>query len=94
MTLKEIAHAFNMSVDDFAKCIGYTRQSLYDKTSVKKTFRAKAAISLLRFLNDSMLQQEMEQLNKRLYCRKQAIEELKRLLLDGETKMDGGNEDV
>ena len=85
MNLKEIANAFEMSVDDFAKCIGYTRQSLYDKTSVKKTARAKAAISLLRFLNDSMLQQEMEQLNKRVHCRKQAIEAFRRLILgDGD----------
>lgn len=85
MNLKEIANAFEMSVDDFAKCIGYARQSLYDKTSVRKTARAKSAISLLRFLNDSMLQQEMEQLNKRVSYRKQAIEEFERLLLgDGD----------
>lgn len=85
MTLKEIAKAFDMSVDDFAKCIGYTRQSLYDKTSVRKTARAKAAISFLRFLNSSMLQQEMETANKRYSDRFKAVEEFRRLLLkDGE----------
>ena len=83
MNLKEIANAFEMSVDDFAKCIGYTRQALYDKTSARKTTRAKAAISLLRFLNDSMTQQEFEQLNKKTACRRQAIEEFRRLLLGG-----------
>lgn len=85
MELKEIATAFDMSVDDFAKCIGYTRQSLYDKTSVKKTARTKAAISILRFLNTSMLQQEMEQANQRFSVRRRAIEEFRRLFLkDGE----------
>ena len=85
MGLKEIANAFEMSVDDFAKCIGYTRQSLYDKTSVRNTARAKAAISLLRFFNDSMRQQEIEQMNQRFSCRKQAIEAFRQLLLgDGD----------
>ena len=82
MTLKEIATAFDMSVEDFAKCVGYTRQSLYDKTSVKKTARAKAAISLLRFLNDSMLQEEMEKVRQRYTHRRIAIVELGRLLME------------
>ena len=85
MTLKEIATAFDMSVEDFAKCVGYTRQSLYDKTGVKKTARAKVAISLLRFINDSMLQEEMEKVKQRYATRKTAIGEFGRLLLgDGD----------
>ena len=82
MTLKEIANAFDMSVEDFAKCVGYTRQSLYDKTSVRKTARAKAAISLLRFLNDSMLHEEMEKVKQRHAARLMAIEAFGRLLLE------------
>lgn len=85
MTLKEIAKAFDMTVDNFAKCIGYTRQSLYDKTSVRKTARAKAAISFLRFLNTSMFQQETETANQRFVLRKKAVEEFGRLMLmDGD----------
>lgn len=86
MTLKEIAKAFDMSVDNFAKSIGYTRQSLYDNTPVRNTGRAKAAISLLRFLNYSMLQAETELAHKRFETRKKAIEEFKQLILkDGES---------
>ena len=77
MTLKEIAKTFDMSVDDFAKCTGYSRQALYLKPSVRNTARAKAAISLLRFLNDSMMQQEMEKVKQRASERRKSIEEFK-----------------
>ena len=82
MTLKEIANAFDMTVDDFAKCVGYTRQSLYDKTSVRKQARAKAAISLLRFLNSSMLQEDMAKASQRCATRRRAIEAFGRLFLE------------
>ena len=82
MTLKEIAKAFEMSVDDFAKCIGYTRQALYDKTSVKKTIRAKAAVSFLRFLNDSMFRDETEKVNQRFFARSRAIDAFRRMMIE------------
>ena len=85
MTLKEIAKAFDMSVDDFAKCTGYSRQALYCKPSVRNTARVKATISLLRFLNDSMMQQEMGKVQQRASERRKAIEEFKMWLLgDGD----------
>ena len=85
MNLKEIANAFDMSVYDFAKCTGYTMQSLYCKPSVRKTARAKATISLLKFLNDSMTQQEMENVRQRALERRKAIEEFRMWLLgDGD----------
>jgi hypothetical protein len=85
MTLKEMAKAFEMSVDDFAKCIGYTKQALYNKTSVRKTNRAKAAVSFLRFLNDSMFRDETEKVNQRFFARQRAVEAFRKMMLgDGD----------
>ena len=85
MTLKEIAKAFEVSVDDFAKCIGYTRQALYSNTQIRNTARAKAAISFLRFLNDSMFREETEKVNQRFFARKRAIEAFRiKMLGDGD----------
>lgn len=85
MELREIAKAFGMTVDEFAKCVGYTRQALYCKTPFRNTARAKAAISFLRFLNTSMLQEEMGKANQRFATRRNAIEQFGLLLLkDGD----------
>lgn len=80
MVLKEITMAFGMTVEQFAKRTGYTRQHLYQST-LKPTTRAKAAIASLRDLNDLMFKMEQEEAQRRFEARSKAVKEFEQLIL-------------
>lgn len=66
--LKQIAKSFNMSVSQFAKKTGYTRQALYQalENGVCST-RLNATIDMLKMISDTMYNAELEkvQLDKK-----------------------------
>lgn len=81
MVVNEIARAFGMTVDQFAKRIGYTRQALYD--GIRMTTRAKAAITNLRDLNALMYKMEQEEAQRRFDARENAVKEFEQKIMKG-----------
>ena len=81
MKLNDIARAFGMTIDQFAKCIGYSRQNLY--SGIRMTTRAKAAISNLHNLNGIMFRIEQEEAQRRYEARENAVKEFEQLILKG-----------
>lgn len=83
MTIKEIAHAFDMTVCELAKYIGYTRQALYSG-DVGNTVRSRAAVRHLDSLSRSMLQEEHRAAVLRFDARTEAVAALREMLMDEE----------
>lgn len=76
MNLKDVAWAFDMTVEKLAKFMGYTRQGLYDAVSRNKRLRGgkyNAAIEKLSLLNEQMTQVEKETALRNYEKRKNAI---------------------
>ena len=81
MTLPKIARKFEMTVEELAKHIGYSRQALYSKECFKDADRKAAAISKIRALNAQMYQQERKAAANRFRARARAVKELELNLL-------------
>ncbi len=75
MELKQIARAFNMSIEQLAKVLGYTRQSLYYPNG-KQKHRVEAAICNLHNLAILMYNQEQEEAKRNFEAREKAVQEL------------------
>jgi hypothetical protein len=83
MTLPKIARKFEMTVDELAKYMGYSRQALYSKGCFKDADRKAAAIAKIRALNAQMYQQERKAAANRFRARARALKELEQNLLHG-----------
>ena len=81
MTLPKIARKFGMTVEELAKCMGYSRQALYSKDCFKDEGRKAAAIAKIRSLNAQMYQQERKAAANRFRSRARALKELEKNLL-------------
>lgn len=85
MDIGEIARAFNMTVAQFAKFVGYSRQALY-QNDIRISHRSKAMLHHLKELNARMLQMDQEEAKRRCEERIRAIDEFeKRILKAGDT---------
>lgn len=82
MELKQIARAFNMTIEQLAKIMGYTRQSLYYPNG-KQKHRVEAAICNLHNLAVLMFQHEQEEAKRRFEAREKAVQELEWYLKGG-----------
>lgn len=94
MTLPKIARKFEMTVEELAEYIGYSRQALYSKGCFKDADRKAAAIAQIRALNAQMYQQERKTAALRFRSRARAVRELEKTLLrqedaEGVTGKDG-----
>lgn len=75
--LKEICRVFEMSITDFAKLIGYTRQGLYNAVNGKSSHgRMYSSMKLLKRESDLIYQKEIEMADQRRKDRENAITEL------------------
>lgn len=72
MTIKDIAAAFDMSIDGFAALIGYTRQALY-AGKISNIGRAFAALEKLAAYNEAAYNIEMARVSARRDQREAAI---------------------
>lgn len=81
MTLPKIARKFDMTVDELAKYMGYSRQALYSMGCFKDADRKAAAIDKIRALNAQMYQQERKAAANRFRSRARAVKELEKHLL-------------
>lgn len=83
MTLKEVAHSFNMNLSEFSHYTGYSRQGLnYMFKSNKRVCsnRYRAMIKQLRILNDLLYEIEMDKLKAIKDNREKIIEQLEKRL--------------
>ncbi len=80
MTTREIAVAFGMSVDQFARTIGYSRQALY-QNEIRMTPRAENAIADLSELNHAMFKMETEEARRKFEAREKAVKEFEQRIL-------------
>jgi hypothetical protein len=81
--IKAIAGAFGMSVTDFVKFTGYSRQALYqalDGANGVCTPRLKATIDHLKFASESMHNQDISEARIQKNIRDKAIGELEKFL--------------
>lgn len=77
VNLKEICRVFEMSITDFAKLIGYTRQGLYNAVNGKSSRdRMYASMKTLKRESDLTYQKEIEMADMRRKDRENAITEL------------------
>lgn len=77
VNLKEICGAFELSITDFAKLIGYTRQGLYSAIAGKSSHgRMYSAMKKLKRESDLIYQKEIELANQRRKARENAITEM------------------
>ena len=77
VNLKEVCAVFQMSITDFAKLIGYTRQGLYNAVNGKSSRdRMYASMKLLKRESDLTYQKEIEMADQRRNDREKAITEL------------------
>ena len=83
MIVAPIAKKFGMTVDQLAKCMGYSRQALYSTECFKNANRNAAAIAKIRSLNAQMYQQEREEALRRFKARERAVKALERKLSQG-----------
>lgn len=83
MSVAPIAKKFGMTVDEFAKCIGYSRQALYSPECFKSAARNAVAIAKIRSLNAQMYQQERDAALRRFKARERAVKTLENKLLQG-----------
>lgn len=75
--LKIIARAFDMSVTNFSKFIGYTRQALYNATNGKSSNnRMYASMRMLKRESDLIYQADLERAESKKKDRENAITEL------------------
>lgn len=75
--LKEVCAVFEMSITDFAKLIGYTRQGLYNAVNGKSSRnRMHSSMKLLKRESDLIYQKEIEMADQRRKDRENAITEL------------------
>lgn len=87
MSLKDIAKAFSMSIDQFATFIGYSRQALYGKP--KYSAKSREAVIKLRQLNDALYDTDVKMAEIRHWKRDAAINELQKLFMDGGVSKNG-----
>lgn len=83
MNLPQIASKFEMTVEELAKCMGYSRQALYSKDCFKDADRKAAAIEKIRTLNAKMYQQERAEALRRFNARERAVKELEQKISQG-----------
>ena len=92
MTLKEIAKAFRLNVDEFAGLLGYTKQALYyitkNKTGINKG-RFNSALDYLEVLSKDMHQLDIDEANLQRLIRQHAIEELRKCGEEALARMKG-----
>lgn len=80
MTVKEVAKAFDMSVNQIAMISGYSRQGLYDVISgrgTKNANRFNAFIDHLSFISQSKYQQDIAEAKIQANTRDKILEILK-----------------
>ena len=88
MKIIDIARTFDMSVDQFAKYIGYSRQALY-QNDIRMTPKARIAIERLEQLHSSKEREEMLAVKTRSLSREKAMDEFMDRLLYGGVKING-----
>jgi len=77
VNLKKICRVFDMSITDFAKLIGYTRQGLYNAVNGKSSRdRMHVSMKMLKRESDLIYQKEIEMADQRRKDRENAITEL------------------
>jgi len=80
MTVKELANAFGMNVNEFASISGYSRQGLYDVIENNKPVnmvRFNAFIDHLQLCSDSIHGQDIAQARIEKNVRDKLIEQLR-----------------
>lgn len=80
MTVKEIAKAFNMSVNQLTMISGYSKQGLYDvieSNGNKNANRFNAFIDHLSFISQSQYQQDISEARIQVNTRDKILEILK-----------------
>lgn len=88
MTLREIARAFNMTVAEFSKYIGYTRQALYGNNL--NYMRVKTAIRLLYFLKQKQYEEGLKKSAERADKQEEAIREFGKMFGYDAGEVEGG----
>ena len=81
MTLKQIAKAFRLNVDEFAGLLGYSKQALYDITKAKTGInkgRFNSTLGYLEVLSKDMHKLDIDEANLQKLIRQRAIEELRK----------------
>ena len=86
MTIKQIANAFDMTVKEFCKYIGYSRQALYQRDLNQS--RAKAIARLLCLRNKEQFEAEIQRAKERFIEREKAAKEFEQIFC-GEALKDG-----
>lgn len=87
MSLKDIAKAFCMSIEQFATVIGYSRQALYGNP--KYSAKSREAIIKLRKLSHALYDADIKMAEVRNQARDTAICELQKLFMDGGVSKNG-----
>ena len=78
MNIQTIARTFGMTIDQFAKHTGYSRQAFYQK-SIRNTAKSQQMIRDLKRLERSMFELDIEKAKDRSDARLRAIEELEKM---------------
>ena len=81
--LQEISHSFGMDISEFCKCIGYSRQMLYQAScgmSNMNPGRLAVAIYKLEVLNEKILEKDIEMAKEEHNKRCRLLSELERRL--------------
>lgn len=87
MSLKDIAHTFCMSIEQFASFIGYSRQALYCKP--KYSAKSREAIVKLRKLSNALYDADIQMAEVRHQARNASICELQKFFMDGGVSKNG-----
>lgn len=77
--IKDMASAFNMTVKEFAECIGYSRQSLYQAACGTTTLgkrRLAVSQSKLDMMNKALYEGEKREAKERFLQRSKMIDSL------------------
>ena len=82
MNIRTIARAFGMTVDQFARQVGYSRSIFYQKR-IGNTAKSQAMIRDLKRLDANMLQMELETAWEKSAARAKAIEALETICSEG-----------
>ena len=78
MNIQTIARTFGMTIDQFARQTGYSRQAFYQK-SIRNTAKSQQMICDLKRLERSMFELDIEKAKDRSDARQRAIEELEKM---------------